>query len=537
MNQKYNYKKKGVFMSNEEMALWVMGAGALYWTRLKVAAYVIEQTIKEYEPQLQAFREFKPVEWKAQTPEQKEAFADFQAAKQTNDILVKNAQELKIPLPVAVPEILNSSQNFQSYIDSLKKLIKHGIPSEVVIPAAHDALTDAILNEALLRAFPKTAFIAGAGESSDVLLGPELKEMLDRTGVIDATAAMLTDMAQIVSEGVVVSVGEAIADPQLAVFSLYSIINRERKLIQAGHSTLNESATYGTLDYGGRLAGAALGSEAAREATEWLCFEELIIPCQVLGGLFGFAAAKTLWKNTLKEEITDLTKEYERTTTEARDDLELKKKNILEKTGAVAKKTFGEYKTVVHACPDLTKRADLAATAQKLLDASHKDAALASALVKSKRDTIMVSVSEPGFIPRALGANWKKAMERHLDQIEKTHNDEIGILRYDFTAAGDPLAILLKASKTPSAQDGYTEKAYAALPGEINSILSKHRDEATAWSISCKDSWKKAADETIGTLNAQQNIFSDAYTSIKNNLEYLQRRIFSKGMRLHPDYS
>ncbi|MGB4107421.1 MAG: hypothetical protein WBK55_06465 [Alphaproteobacteria bacterium] len=528
-------------MSDTEMMAWIIGSGATLvaanWTRLKVAAYVVEQAIKDYEPQLQAFKEFKPIKWKTQTPEQKEAFVNFQSKLKDNDILVGNAYELRIPLPEAKPEVLSTVESFQNYVKTLIGSIHKGLSGDLALPLVGDVLGDAILNEALLRAFPQTAAIAGAGEASDFVLGENLKELLDRTGIIDQTAALLTDMAQIISEEKIVSLLETTADPGMAVFSLGFIANRERKLIKAGYSKPGESATYGLLDYGSRLTGGMIAMEAADFITDYIPIEEVKVPITMGAWIVGVMGGKSFWKWLMKREMRNLTEEYSSVAYKVSSDLESKKKDILNKTDVVAKKTFGEYETVVHACPDLAKRADLAACAQNLVDAFNKDMALADTAVKSRREAIISSVSEPGFLSRALGANWKKAMEQRLNQIVKIHEKDIGILRHAFPSASDPSPIIILASRIPSVEGGWSEKAYDTLPGEIDGILRKYKDEASAWSSLCDRSWKKAANETIGTLNKQQNIFSETYASAKGNLEYLQRKIFSKGMRLHPDYN
>lgn len=528
-------------MTDTEMMAWIVGsAGTLYaanWARLKVAAYVVEQAIKEYEPQLKAFREYKPIKWKAQTPEQTKAFADFQVLLKTNDILVENAHELRIPLPEAKPEVLNSVESFQNYIKTLIGSIHKGLSGDLALPLVGDVMGDAILNEALLRAFPQTAAIAGAGEASDFVLGENLKELLDRTGIIDQTASLLTDMAQVISEEKLVSILETTADPGMAIFSLVAIANRERKLIKAGHSTPGESTTYGLLDYTGRLGCGQIMWEATDVFTDYVPVDEAVIFIKMGAWVTGVTAGKFIWKKLMKGEIKKLIEEYKSVAGKGSADLESKKKDVLFKTDIVAKKTFGEYETLMHSYPDLTKRADLAACAQNLVDAFNEDLILANACIKSRRYAIISSVSEPGFFYRALGADWKKAMERRLDQIVELHEKDIGILRQAFLTENDPAKALIEASTIAAVEGGWSEKAYAALPEKMDGILTKYRDEATAWSNSCKDSWKKAADETIGTLNEQQNIFSGAYTTIKEKLEYLQRRIFSKGMRLHPDYS
>jgi hypothetical protein len=526
-------------MTYEEMMAWTLGAGAALWAgnalRLKIANHVIDKVIKDYEPQLQAFEALQPLKRKAPTPEQATAFANFQTAHKNNDILVKNAEELKIPLPEATPEVLSSAENFQAYVDKLTSMIHQGLKGDLALPLAYDVMSDAILNEALLRAFPEAAKIAGAGEMSDFILGTHLKELLDRTGIIDQTASLLVDMTHIVSEQTLVSVLETTADPHMAVFSLFSIANRERKMIMAGHATPGESLTYGLLDYGGRIAGGALGLKAGAAAGAHFFTAETTALGGIIGWVVGCVAAKSIWRSALKKEIGTLTDEYKDVAGKARTDLELKKKAVLEKADAVAKETFGAYKNIVESCPDLKSRDDVGEQAEKFRVAFDIDIERARNFVESERRAIVNSVRKPGFFSRMLGADWKKAMEQRTAQIAKIHENEIDAVIKTLPFTQNPSAMLAAAAGIPAIEGGLSEKIYTMLPEAMTEILGNHRQEVLSWKLSCRETWKKAANATLGTLNEQQEILTRAYEEIKKDLEYRQRRIFSKGQRLAMD--
>ncbi len=532
-------------MTNEEVIAWSLGASsALYaanYLRLKIASYVIDNAIKRHQPRLEAFEKFKPAEWKEPAADQKKILADLETALNDNSILRKNATELRIPLPHATPEILESSEKYSAFIQNIMDTVEGNYASIATFLITKDVLTDAILNEALLRAFPESAAAAGAGEVSDFVLGSQLKELLDKTGIIDLTADFLTNTAHILSEQATISIAETAADPHphLAIFSLIDIANRERKLIQAGHSTPGESLQYGLLEYGGALAATFAGAEfgagigaKGELMTGGASGGFITLISTIFGAIAGGIGAKATWRKLLKREIEGLSTEYRSVAHQAKRDLEAKKADVLEKTEEVAKKSFGAYTEIVRSCPDLRQRTDLGVTANNLSAAFRSDIETARAAIRSQQIEVESSIKKPGSLCRVFGANWEPELKRRIQKIADGHAQPFNFLETTLNENIHLEKIFLMAATTPIIRGGASEAIYKNLPGEIEQIIHLYKDDVVTWSGRCSDAWKSAGKQTVRTLEEQQNIFKIAYDALKRELEYRQRQVYHKAARL-----
>ncbi len=531
-------------MSDTEMMAWIIGSGATLWaanwTRLKVATYVIEKAIKDYEPQLQAFREFQPVKWKSQTPEQKQVFANFQGFLNDDAIILQKSQEFKIPLPEAPPDVLESSSKFKAYIDDLLKKIKGGHLKHAATIVTTDTLTDAILNEALVRAFPDIALEIGAGEISDIVLGEQLKNLIDQTGIIDLTVAALQGSAAVLSDEIIASMGETIADPQFGMFTLLSAINRERKLMEAGHSTPGESIWYGTQKYALTTGGAVgAGWLTAQVAGDLMAPGLGTIVVTILGGIVGALAGSEKSRELNINEIKDLTRLFKYAAEHGQTDLEKKKALIISATLEAARKALEKYETTLASRPNLSDSQKLETLVQSLRQAFNDDLNLARQKIREKHDDFKLLMPAPGKLTRFFGADWHPEIEARLQDIAHLHKEEVAKIIYmpDQKGASALVDILLATANTQILEGGYYEELFGKIGTKTTEVIEGHRGLTQMWLDQCTDARDNVGKEAVKKLKERQDIFAKTLSALKDNLDAQGKKIHAKYMRLHPDYN
>lgn len=533
-------------MNNETLlASALIAAPALLYggnrLRLAIAQHIIDQALAPYKDRIEKFKAQDHTRIKPHVGI-KAAHAQFQAELQKSDTRLHHAAKTKIPFNQDLQNGTHDKINFPRFAQEMIDGFKFSYPAFIATGLATDLATDAILNEALLRAFPGSAKSAGVGELSDVMLGADLKEIVDRTGVIDGAASFLGSAADLVGESAVVTTVETLADSNLALFSLASIAGREIKLINAGHSTPGESALYGVLDYGGRLAGGIIGGQLGAGFGGAAGGP----PGAVVGGLFGALSgvlcARAIWRKVLKAEINSFLSDFKNTADTAADATKTGLQNIVEETHAIAQPAFQKYKQVLLACPDMRLNAKLITTAKTFAKAYTQDTDAIICGVVAEREAIMGEIAsanapKPNFAQRAIGANWIKAAGRDL---EKTTQGKLAVLEpvisacHPETLQRAPMASLQCFVNFGFLGDGRTETLSATLPDKLVSIASHHARTAATWDDECTQAWDKAAKKTARTFRKERKKLEETYHEFRDRLQFLQRAILAKSCRLNP---
>lgn len=502
----------------------LLGANAI---RLQVASIIMEKALKRYDPVLKEFQESQPIQTIKPLPGGNTS--EIQSLLHDFDRILKEAKAFKATeLPIMPTDIFDSSAKYSAYVHDLFKKLKENFTLDIAMSLSADILSDAILSQALLRAFPNVAEFANAGQLTNLTLGPELTKILDHTGIINAASSILHSMASVISEQAVVAIGQVIADPTLAVFTLISIGNRERKLIEAGHSTPGESLGYGLIEYGGTVAAILAGMAGG----------SLLGPIGALlggigGGIGGRTAAKALVREKIKERLKSLSDEFSGAVHNGRQKIEIGKKQFVEGVGATANASIQQHARTVHGCPDIEKNASVVRIADEFGQAVKKDV---DAIYTEIDAGLGHTISHIGYatpLQCFIGANWRREIIRRAKNIAWEKKAPFSPFRrafYDRTAK--PTSMLTAALQNGLIPGSQSAQVFVRVSSQFINAINGHKKDLTAWSDRCANASKEAQNKTKTALNEQRQKLANTVDGVRSDLQYRERQILSQAARL-----
>jgi hypothetical protein len=516
--------------------------------RLAIAQKIIDTALAPFEQRIKKFKEDDLITVK---PHQLgDGKARFETELKASDHRIFHARKTGVPFQGELPQNFNPKSGLRQQVQKMLHDVRISYPVFLTTALATDLATDAILNEAMLRAFPTSAKAAGVGELSDVMLGPQLKELIDQTGVIDAAADIASAAAGVLGETLVVSTVETVADSNLAIFSLATIAGREIKLINAGHSTPSESALYGVLDYGGRLAGGIIGGKlgaiGGAKAGTFLNPGGGTGVGALVGGFFGailgVCTAKAVWIKALKAEINSFAADFQTTAATAATETQKSLKEMAQKVQADGKKAFTAYQQILQACPDMRCDAAMVDTARLYAAAYNTDINNALDVAFQNRREILSEIGssargQPNFWHNIIGANWIAAAEQQLDSaLDKKRQALRPIIdaTSENTVKQKPTQSLQFYIEYGYVSGGQTELLSAELDTKLGTMADTFNTTATTWDTACGKAWETAARTTAGTFKKERKKVEDTYDGFRKRLEFLRRAILAKSCRLNP---
>lgn len=527
-------------MTQEEALLWIgsattfiVGLGA---ARFAVARHIVNTALERYKPQLDIISDFNPIASK-QLPE--DVKSNFDRVRIVYADTVKARQKIndfKMDVPQIPKDVYQSADKFQAYMNQLMGAFKVNLGTAFLGSMTADVAMDAIFNAALLRAFPGQAVIAGAGEISDIVLPPAVIDFIDQTGVIDLTASFLQDIAGVLSDQIVVSVGETLADTDIAVFTLCSIANRERKMIQAGYSKPGESALYGLLDYGGRVAGAFLGGKVGGTGGGIFGGPVGAAVGAIFGAISGAVAAKAMFVKALKLEIEGYANEYQADLASGKENLSQIRDDIVNKTHAALHRAAITYKEKLAKMPGgIETQPEIAVSAMPLAAAYRADLTAAFQLMDEKAEEFKKTIGKPGAWDSICGADWDKAVAQRADDIVAGQKEQWRSFVWSCSekiATADPCSVIMGAAQMGMTAGPLSEAACKVSNIHVAQALTAHDSAMDKWANSCSKAWNKSAKNTRNTYEGERKRFVKFYNALRNSLDFQKRRMLSKAARL-----